>query len=343
MNKVVLTTKQILEAHEAHGDDFVVIDLESTRKFKTFAQYISINIKLAEGNIVPIRYWKLSNDGIVLSSRIRSPEQRKFEAIRLGISLNDDNDEENDNSQALKVLCEAVENKLNKMKEDGVITDNERAARKQPDGTYRPMHLISTKIVTPMQLVALDRETDEFVDLENPRFWISLPKKKFFKNPSEQRPSIHFEEKYYVDENNQPDINKPVMTHEYAPVFYNVDDWYHHARTGKKVFKKLGAINEDDEIIIDNTNVQEYLTKGSAIMGNLNFELVVSGRQCKLEVSLYGNCYVKHADASDGDYNNVDEDEVTAFSDKYAKLGSGNSNQQVDKIDDIDDTEDLDF
>ncbi len=332
MNKVVLTTQQIFDAYDAHGEDFVVIDLASTRKYKTFSQYISINIKLADGNVVPVRYWKLSDEGIVLASKIRAPEQRKFESIRLGFALYNEDGSENENCKALKIICESVENKLTDMKTKNIITDNEKAPRKQPDGTFKPFHLISTKIVSPMQVTAMDKELDDIVDLENPRFWLSLPKKRFFK-PNEQYVSTHFEDKYYVDDDNTPDMERPVMTHTYAPVFYNVDEWQHHPRTGKKVFKKLGAVDDDGEVVLDNTNIQNFLTKGSAIMGNLQFEIVVSGRQCKLEISLNGNCYVKHADVNDDEYNNVDEDAVSAFSNKYAKISSETTMPDIEDVD----------
>lgn len=52
------------------------------------------------------------------------------------------------------------------------------------------------------------------------------------------------------------------MTHEYTPRFYNVEDFYHHPRTGKKVYKILGPVDpETNENYIDNTNIQDYLTK----------------------------------------------------------------------------------
>jgi hypothetical protein len=321
-NKIILTTAQILEAHAAHGDDFVVINFESTRKFKNYSQYIDIDIKLADGTVCPVRYWKLSNDGIVVASRIRKPEQRKYEAIRLGVALMDDNQEINENSLALKLLCEAFENKMRQYKNDGVITDDERAPRKQADGTYRPFHLISTKIVTPMQTTAIDRENDDIVELENPKFWLSLPKRKFYKAGQSPPESVHFDDKYYVDESGQPDLERPVMTHEYAMDVYNVDDTYFDQKTGRKIFKKLGAPQGDNNVL-DNTNIQEYFTKGSALLGSLKFELAVSGRQAKLDVSLYGRVYCKIAEVVEGGAGNAqDQESVDDFAARYASIGT---------------------
>ncbi len=321
-NKIVLTTAQILGAHAAHGNDFIVINFESTRKFKNYSQYIDIDIKLADGNVAPIRYWKLSNDGLIIASRIRKPEQRKYEAIRMGVALRDEEGNDNDNTTALHLLCVAFEEKMQQFKQENVITDDARAAKRQADGTYRPFHLISTKIVSPMQTTAKDKESDDMIDLENPLFWLSIPKKKFFGNGETARPSIHYEDKFYADENGQPDLARPIMTHQYAPEFFNIDDFYHHARTGKKHYKHLGDIDEEtDDNYLDNTNVQNYLTRGSAIMGNLKFELAVSGRQCKLEIALYARCYVKVADRVEGGSGGQDDESIDAFASRYSSIG----------------------
>lgn len=315
----------MLEAYAAHGNDFVVINFDSCRKFKNFAQYIDIDIKMADGSIKGVRYWKLSNDGIVAGSRIRKPDQRKYESIRLGVTLREeDADEPNDNTKALQALCTAFEEKMNQLKRDEVITDNSSRVRKQPDGTFRPFLLISTKIVTPMQTTALDKEKDEIKELDNPFFWISIPKKKFFASGEEKKEPTQFEDKFYADESGQPDLARPVMIHQYAPEFYNVDDSYYNPRNGKKTFKLLGAVDSSTgNNYLDNTNIQDYITRGSALMGNLKFELAVSGRQCKLDVSLYGRTYVKVAEQVESGASAEDTESIDAFSSRYSKL-SGN-------------------
>ena len=321
--KIVLTTAQILEAHAAHGNDFIVINFDSIRKYKDYSQYLEVGIKLVDGSNVGIRYWKLSNDGLIVGSRIRKPDQRKYESIRMGISLIDDEGIENENAKALQLLCIAYEEKMKQFKNDNIITDDARAPRKQSDGSYKPVYLINTKIVSPMQTTANDKQKDEIIDLENPFFWLSLPKKKFFTNGEVAKKSIHFDDKYYADENGQPNVEKPVMTYEFAPKFYNVADFYHHPRSGKKIYKRLGAVDpETNENYVDNTNVQDYITKGSAIMGNLKFEITVSGRQCKLDISLNGTIWVKAAEQTEGGNSGENEDDIDAFTNRYASIGS---------------------
>jgi hypothetical protein len=337
-NKIVLTTQQLLDAHAAHGNDFIEINFESTRKYKNFAQYIDVDIRLPKGKLVPVRYWKLSNEGLIVGSRIKKPEQRKYESIRMGIKLCDDEGTENENAKALKLLCDAFDEKMKQLKTDDMVTDNPRLSRKQADGTYRPFHLISTKVVTPMQTTALDKETGDPVDLENPFFWLSIPKKKFFTNETAP-PSVHFNDKYYVSEDGQPDMERPLMTHLYAPDFYNIDDFYHHPRTGKKIYNKLG--DRDDEtgtIQLDNTNIQNHLTRGSALIGNLKFEVAVSGRQCKLDIALYGRFYVKvqeEANAAGGQ----DDEVADAFASRYASLAPPKqaTNDNEDECEDFED------
>ena len=337
-NKIVITTQQIIDAHTAHGDDFIQINFESARKFKNYAQYIDVDIKLADGTVTGVRHWKLSSAGIVIGSKLRLPEQRKYESMRLGVTLKDDGEEVNENAHAMKLICTSFENIMTKFKSDNVITDDSRAPRKQSDGTYRPFHLISTKIVTPMQTTAKSKETGDIIDLENPFFWLSLPKKKFFKVGEQPKTSIHYEDKYYADESGQPDVERPIMTHEYAPEFYNVDDFFHHPRTGKKIYNKLGYPNAETDVRdLDNTNIHKFLTRHSALMGNLKFELTVSGRQCKLDIALYGKQYVKVMQEEEG--SNVEEDEcVDAFSTRYNTI-SKSKESAIGDDDDMSDDE----
>lgn len=134
-------------------------------------------------------------------------------------------------------------------------------------------------------------------------------------------------------------MERPVMTHLYAPDFYNIDDFYHHARTGKKIYNKLGARNEEtDEIVLDNTNIQNYLTRGSAIIGNLKFEVAVSGRQCKLDISLYGRYYVKVAEQLDSS-GGQDDEVADAFASRYASIGNKPAATGDDDFDDFEDDE----
>lgn len=320
--KIVLTTPMIIEAYNAHGKDMVVPDLDNIRAYKQYMQYIDIHIRLADNTVCPVRYWKLSDAGIVLGSRIRKPEERKFDRLRIGIALkdNDDDEEPNENALALQYICTAFEDKMKELKKADFITDDVRLPRKQADGTMRPIYLINLNISSPMQTVVRDRDTGDNKDLENPRFWLSL-KHKFFKQGTEPEKEV-MEGMYYIDSDGQPDMARPVYRTKFANEFYDVDSWYHHARSGRKFYNKFGAPADGEEGDLDNTNIQNYLTRGSAMMGGLKFELTISGRQCKLDISLFGSYYVKRADEVDNGGAPVDEAAIGNFSSKYASLGS---------------------
>ncbi len=342
--KITLTTGQLLEAYKTHGNDMVIIDIDNARKHKQFAQYIDVHIKLADGSVAEVHHWHMSNEGVVVSSKIRAPEKRQYESIRMGLSLME-NDEDNSNTLALKCLCDAFSAKMTQMIDEGIITNNEKAPRKQADGTYRPFHLISTKIETPMQTTAYDRESEEYKDLENPRFWITLPKKSYYGKPKPE--PEQFEDKCYVDDAGTPDEARPIMVYEFDPTFYNVDEGYHNKRTGKKYYKKLGDDKETEsgDVVryLDNTNIHKFLTKGSALIGNFKFEVVVSGRQCKLEVKLTGQCHVKSAVEDEDGYNEVDEEEIGAFGEKRATIKTNYASLGKSEEDDDDEDADCDY
>lgn len=137
--KIVITTDQLLEAHAAHGNDFIDFNFESMRNYKDYSQYINVDIKLADGTVAPIRYWKLSNNGLVVTSEIHKPEDREYETIRMGVALVDDDKVENENVKVLQLLFTAFEEKMREFKSTNVVTDNDRAPRKQADGTFRPV------------------------------------------------------------------------------------------------------------------------------------------------------------------------------------------------------------
>ncbi len=335
VNKIVLTTEQILEAHAAHGNDMLVIDFDSMREFKKMAQYIDVHVKLADGTITPVRYWKMSSEGIIVSSSIREPEARVYESLRLGTSLADNDGNVNENVQALKLMCEAFTFQIEDMREKKLITDDPKRAKKGG-----PYYLINTSPKTPLQTESFDKDKEEFVELDVPRVWLSLPKRKFFK-PNERYESVHFDNKYYLDTDGQVDESKPVMSFPFAPTMYNIDEWFFHPRiANRKIYRKLGAPEGDDNVL-DNTNIQDYLTRNSAIMGNLKFEVAVSARQCKFDVSLCGNCFVKRADPSDNEFNQVDEEVVDAFSSRHANISSSSvARTDIGSIEeDIDDHE----
>lgn len=330
--KAILTTQDILSGYEEHGNDFMIIDLDTIRNC-AYSQYANIYIKNADGDLISPRCWKLSGQGITTASRIREPAKRPFEAVRIGFAQIDENGEETDNMRAMHILCKVYEEKMEEFKESKLITDNSKLPRKGPDGLMRPICLISTKIESPMETVREDKTSGEMKELDSPFFWISLPKKRFFGNGETQKESTHFNNQYYFDmQKNAPDMTKPIMTFDYAPTFYNIEDWVCHPRLGTKIYKKLGDVIDEEtgEISLDNTNIQNYITRGSAMVGSLKFEMVVTGRGAKLDISLYGNMYVRKGIETQSTVQ--DDDCLNEFSARYTTLAiSTNKEEDIDE------------
>jgi hypothetical protein len=333
--KAILTTQDILSGYEAHGKNFMIIDLDTIRTC-AYSQYANIYIKNANGEIISPRFWKLSGQGITTAANIREPSKRPFEAIRVGLSQVDQNGEETDNMKAMRILCEVYEELMEETKELKVITDNSKSSRKQADGTIRPVYLISTKIESPMETVREDKNTGEMKDLDNPFYWISLPRKRFYNAGEIPKESTHFNNLYYFDmKKNAPDMTKPIMSFEYSVNFYNIEDFYHNSRTGRKIYKNLGEPDEESgEVILNNTNIHNYLKRGTAMVGNLKFEMVVTGRGAKLDISLYGTMHVKPGQESqDAGY---DDECLDEFSERYTNMGISDKFEEIDEPNDED-------
>lgn len=316
--KATLTTADILAGFEEFGDDFMVIDIDALRPSKSgFAQYGDIYIKNANGELIHPRFWKISGQGLYTCSNIAKPADRKYESVRMGISHVDEQEEEIDNMKAMKILCEVFERKLKQFKDDGIITDDKKLQRKQKNGTMRPVYLLSTKIETPMLTDKEDKETGEYTERDHPVYYISIPKKRFYNAGETAKESIHFNNDFYTELKEGRQV--PVMSFEYQSAFYNIDDFYHHPRSGKKIYKKLGDVDEETgETLFDNTNIQNYLTRNSVLGGALRFELIVVGRYAKLELSLYGSMYVHQGQQIQSE--GVDDEVIDEFAERCSKM-----------------------
>lgn len=329
VKKAILTTPDILSGFEEFGDEFMVIDLDTMRN-TTYAQYGNIYIKNGNGDLIHPRFWKLSGQGIYTCAGIAEPAKRPYEAVRVGLSQLNDQEEEIDNMKAAKILCEVFERKMEQYKEDKTISDNKKAPKKQADGTMRPVYLMSTKIETPMLTEKLDKDTGEYVERDAPVYYVSMSKKRFYNTGETQKESIHYNDEYYYDSENNCPGDKPIMSFEYQPTFWNIEDFYHHPRTGKKIYKKLGDVDQETgEVTLDNTNIQKYLTKGSAMVGALKFELVVVGRYAKLDIGLCGTMYVRQGQMTQDE--GVDDDCLDEFAERYTKPAADTFNNDLDE------------
>lgn len=336
-----VTTEDILKARAAHGDDFVVIDIDSIRDSK-FSQYIDPYFKLANGEIVKFSEWKYkSPDGIQIASRLSEPTARRYEQLRLGFSQVDMNGVENDNMKALNIICTSIENKLQQLITTNQVTDDKKKC-KTVDGKTRPVYFMSTKIDTPMQTTRFDRETSSYVDSDHPFYWINLLKKRYFGANKAPAP-MKLENAYYQTEEKQDDPERPVYIHEFNTTFYNIENFFFDKKTGKQKFKLLGDYDPTTkQTKLDNTNIQTYLTKGSILIGGLSIQIAISRTKCKLDISLGRSTYVKPMAY---EYENEqDSEDAALFAARFNEGASiSKSNDEEEKEETIDEPDEEDF
>lgn len=339
-NSIVLPIKtdDILKAHEAHGNDFLIFDLENIREYKDLAQYIGFKIKLADRTVKPIKYWNINGNAIKIASGAKKPEMRKYEQMCIAVSESDE--QENDNIKALKLICEAFEHNFNDMFEKGILSKKKLADKKKKalgtvkldDGTeVVSVKLLSDNLKTPMQKVANSKEeTDENgdpieINLEKPLFWISIPKQKYFKDGKKPE-EVQFEDKCYEES------GKPIYIHKYQAEFYDMEDFTVDTNGSKlkRIYKKLDHV--------DNTNIQHYLTRGTSMIGPIRLEMVSTGTITKLDIMMTGRTYLKIAEVKESVEGSYGNEEVDQFMDKYGSIASKKKSDDFD--DEFDDIED---
>lgn len=337
--------EDIIEAYNTHGDEFLIIDFDNLRKY-TFAQYIEVNIKKADGNVVAIQYIKMSSDGIKTGCRINNPSTRSYASIRVGIIHDDDNI----NTRGFKILSNSYMIIMKKYKNLEYITDDDKLPRKTSENLYRPIYLISTKIDSPLQTTKKNSKTNDIEELTNPLYWVSIPRKTFWNGNEIKKDPIHFrdpesdKELFYLDSGKE-NLSKPMMSYELGPTFLNMDDTYFNPKSGRKVYNTLG---HEEENGLNNCNIHNYLTKNSEIIGLCKVQVVVASRNAKLDISLYGKNFVSIGDDVNDEYGDDDDERIEEY--LLNKKGISNNSKVNDVSDqlninhqEIDDQADEDF
>jgi len=284
--KPQITTKDLLEAYKAHGDSFVIIDVTDKRDYKTFCNYLNVSIKLANGNVVKSPYCSFNSDGIATSRDLVEPSMRQYEQLRFAFAMTD---EPNDNLEAMKILCNSFINVWNKMVENKIITHRREDTRKKNSTGKVPVLLISTEPKTPMQTTTVNKATKDTEELENPVFWVNIPKKKYRKGMNSL--PKQFGDVCYKDEDGAD--GDQFMIQDFNIAFYDIEQGYFDSKTGNQMFRLLGDTGADGNIIMNNTNIHQYVPENSLIFGAFEFEVKVASRGAKLDLSLYGSCHVK--------------------------------------------------
>lgn len=274
----------ILASYAMYKHEMLIIDIDSAFKSKTHAQYPPIYLKDINGAYIqPTNGWWLSPEGLTTYCGIRAPNKRAYENIRIGFSEVEDAAVPNPNIQALQAICESFEKLIENWVVQGVITSDKKKARTPPGGLKRPFLLLSTQAVSPMGTTRTNKETGEIEELTNPTFWLTLPKRNFFPPGSKVHESEQYEDHCYIDS------DKPIMSFTFVPTIFDIADSFFNSKTGRKQYKEVGDENPTTgERVLTNLNVHKHIPRGTVITGALGVEVVVTGRQLKLEISLRG-------------------------------------------------------
>lgn len=279
-----VTTEMILASYLKYQHNMLLIDIDSAFKAKTHAQYPPIYIKDIEGNYIqPTNGWLLSPEGITTYCNIRPPHKRAYENIRIGFSEVEGAAKPNPNIEALKALCISFETLIEEWTAQGIITADKKKVRMLPNGLKRPFLLMSTQGVSPMGTTRTNKDTGDIEQLINPTFWLTLPKRNYFPPGVKEHVPEQFEDQCYIDS------DKPIMSFKFIPAIYDVMDSFFDVKNGRKQYREIG--DEDPstgERILTNINVHKHITRGTVITGGLGVEIIITGRQLKLEISLKG-------------------------------------------------------
>lgn len=323
IKRAVITCNDIIEAYEKHGDDFIVIDIDNKRDFKSYCNYINLLILKANGDLISPMYCKMDISGIKTSTNIREPNVRQYEQLRLALRQYDENEEETKNMKAMRLLCIAYKNTMKKMVDSGVITHHKDVPRKKnKDGLMRPVLLISTDPKTPMQNTVINRQSQEVEAIDNPIFWINIPKKIYKKNTAP--PPKQFGELCYKEDDGSD--GKPFMVYEFDVNFYDIEKQSYDPNTGRKRYGLVGETDEDGNTVLDNTNVHKFIPKNTVLFGSFKFGMTVSSRGAKLDISLCGTNHIRQGQDDIVETNT--EEELTDFE---TALGITNDDIKIKK------------
>lgn len=252
--------KDIIEAYNVHGENFIVIDFEGRKKYPT-VDYISIHFKLADNTIIN-PYLKVKN--LKTAGQIQSPEQRQFEVTKLSFLLKDrETNETVEAIEALRLVFESIESLVDKMTDSDMLTSNPKKKKgKDLNGNdIASIVLPSVMLSTPYSTQYKDKKTDEYVVRDNPIVHVNLPFKFGLKKDELEQ----FGDVCYKTEKGD---GAPFMIKTYDNIFYDATTGYYN-RQKKPVFKFLGEVDEHGGVKLDNTNIHEYIPKNSIIKGGV--------------------------------------------------------------------------
>lgn len=268
MSQSIIYPKDVIEAYEKHGDKFLDIDIENVREnFAKTVKYTKIKMTKANGVVInPII--KFFNQ--LLSNKIRVPADREYEQLKVAIRRDHETNPEDQFGKAVNLICNAFTKRIKELKNLGLISDDIDDDNNKDNVVIFP----SCKPQTPLQRRAKDREGN-LVEIDNPMFWFGLNFKRY--TPDEEK------ELKVLDFNYKKD-NKKFVVKDFDIRIFDIDDLNNSNRPN------LAKI---DDNLVNNTNIQDFLTLKSLVSGTIYMQVVISNQSCNLNTKVSSSLYVK--------------------------------------------------
>lgn len=322
-NSYAVTPIDIINAYAKHKENMLVVDTKFRESGNKAVKYFDIKIKKEDGKLCPVRI-KFFNQEV--SNRIKEPKEREYEQLKISFQSKD-NDQF---SKAIELVCESFNKVIKDMKTKKIISDDDDEADK--DSIMVP----NCKPSTPMQKFAKDKEGNR-VDFEHPLFWFVPAYRRYKDEELAKLPKLNCN--YKMD-------NKKFLIKDFDISFYDLDS------LDKNTGIPSEAVSNDSKI--NNSNIHEFVTKGSLVSGILQMQAIASKQSFSLNTKFTSKLYVKtnHNQSAGGNY--FDDDDFATMlqgagattlskkveDDKFetAKTESGN----VDEEDSDDEAEGLD-
>ena len=306
-NTSIIQAKDVIEAYEKHGDKFLDIDIYNMREngAKT-VKYVKLLMTKADGIVITpiIKFFNQTTAG-----KIKEPAERDY--AQLKIAIRRDNVENPDDlfGKAMELICNTFTKRVKELKSSGLISDD----IDDEDNADNVVIVPSCRPQTPLQKRALNKE-GVLTDFDNPMFWFGLNNKRYTQEEEEKLPVLDFV--YKKD-------GKKFVVKDFDLNIYDLENLNSSNRPN---------LAKVDNKLLDNTNIQKFLTLKSLVSGTVYMQVVIS-KSFNLNTKVSSSLYVKsNKNVSDGSsVFNDDEFEMMMGGTAPASNVQENTNNQQKK------------
>ncbi len=305
MNQSILYPEDVIKAYNKHGEDFIVIDLSTLKENQAkTVKYCQMKIKKENGQeVVPII--KLMN--LTVAGKIKSPQEREFEQLKVAIRKNDVNSVDSKFGEAMELICNTFTQKVKNMKTNGLISDDEDDESNSDNVIIVP----NCKPQTPFQKKAKNKDNVS-INLENPMIWLGLNFKRY--SAEEEKQLEVFENLSYKRD------NKPFYIKDFDLNIFDLEN----------IQNKKPQLATDNGSLMNNSNIHKFITVNSLISGTIYMQVVMSKQSFNLNTKLSRNLYVKsNKSNTSGNSHMFDDDEFAQMIGTAQKQEYSNTEQIV--------------